>query len=61
MTWHEDHPGGVMRCDHPGCTRTRRNYCPPTEREAWQAVHVGTRLDGWTRDYCPEHRHQGDS
>lgn len=56
MTWHPSHPGGVITCDHPGCTRERRNYCTPTERDQWQAVHVGGPLDGHTRDYCPEHK-----
>lgn len=45
-----------MTCDHPGCTRERRNYCAPGDRDLWQEVHVGGPLDGFTYDYCPEHK-----
>ena len=52
MTWRPEHPGGRIQCDAPGCTRTRRNYCPPTESEQWSAHQVGTTV----HDLCPEHR-----
>lgn len=52
MTWTEAHPGGIMTCDAPGCTRTRRNYCPPAEREQWLAFQEGD----WVKDLCPIHR-----
>ena len=52
MTWHEEHPGGIIACDAPGCTRTRRNYCSPTERELWVAYQRGNVV----LDLCPAHR-----
>lgn len=51
MTWAEDHPGGVITCDAPGCTRTRRAYCAPSEREQWEARDTGYRVT----DLCPTH------
>lgn len=52
MTWYPDHPGGIMKCDAPGCTRKRRNYCTPTEREKWAAFQVGNAVI----DLCPAHK-----
>lgn len=54
MTWTPNHPGGVIQCDQPGCTRTHRNYCTPEERDGWRAAQE-VRTGPFVRDYCPEH------
>ena len=51
MTWHPSHPGGMVTCDADGCTRTRRMYCTPTERDGWKAELIRTTV----RDRCPNH------
>lgn len=52
MSLHHDHPGGIIACDATACTRTRRNYCPPAERDDWVAFQEGNAV----LDLCPVHR-----
>lgn len=57
MSWTPDHPGGQILCDHPGCNKSRRNYCPPAQRDEWTTRTVGA----FVQDRCPNHSHDGEA
>jgi hypothetical protein len=45
-------------CDWPGCSRTRRYYCQPKERDEWISF-LAPSMPHAVLDLCPTHRVNG--